>query len=108
MVGLMELSGVLPGAIAFAAPCTRPNMLGDPGLLVKSSISLFSRTPVPGATRWMPNQSFSVYVTETAFPSWSMTENWVVFIPSCGGIALANALDGVAWLGSILARIAAA
>ena len=60
IVGVIELSGVLPGAIAFAAPCTSPNRLGTPGLDVKSSISLFITMPVPGATLPVPNHSFSV------------------------------------------------
>ena len=60
MVGAMLLSGVLPGATALASPCIRPNMLGTPGLPVKSSISLFITIPVPGTTLRTPNQSLSV------------------------------------------------
>ncbi|MCY1311659.1 hypothetical protein D9M70_619870 [compost metagenome] len=60
MVGLIELSGRLPGAMALASPCTRPYMLGTPILEVKSSISLFSSTPVLSAVTLAPNQSFSV------------------------------------------------
>ena len=45
----MDESGRLPGAIALASPCTRPNMFGAPGLAAKSSISLLSRKPVPPA-----------------------------------------------------------
>ena len=60
MVGLIELSGLLPGAIALASPCTRPKPLAMPGLALKSSISLLSRTPVPAAVTLAPNQSFRV------------------------------------------------
>ncbi len=74
MVGVIELSGRLAGAIAFASPCTRPYRLGTPGLIVKSSISLFSSTPVPAAVTLAPNQSFSVYVTATALPQRSAIE----------------------------------
>ena len=31
IVGLIEESGRLPGAIAFFSPCTRPNMFGAAG-----------------------------------------------------------------------------
>ena len=41
----MEESGRLPGAMALAAPWTRPNMLATPGFIVKSSISSLSRNP---------------------------------------------------------------
>ena len=45
-VGLIELSGRLPGAISLALPWTRPNMFGEPGLAVKSSISSLRKKPV--------------------------------------------------------------
>ncbi len=32
MVGVMDESGRLPGAMAFASPCTRPNMFALAGL----------------------------------------------------------------------------
>ena len=32
IVGVIDESGRLPGAIAFASPCTRPNMFGVAGL----------------------------------------------------------------------------
>ena len=60
MVGLIDDSGRLPGAIALASPCTRPYRLGTPILAVKSSISSFSSTPVPAAVTLAPNQSLSV------------------------------------------------
>ena len=47
MVGVIELSGRLPGSILLVSPCTRPYMLATPALAVKSSISLLSSTPVP-------------------------------------------------------------
>ena len=43
----MALRGRLPGAMALASPWISPNMLGTPAREVKSSISLFSRNPVP-------------------------------------------------------------
>jgi hypothetical protein len=48
--------------------------LGTPTLAVKSSISLFSSTPVPGAVMRAPNQSLSVVVTLTALPNLSTME----------------------------------
>ena len=60
MVGVIELSGRLPGAMALASPCTSPYRFGVPGLLVKSSISLLSTMPVPAAVTRAPNQSLSV------------------------------------------------
>ena len=60
MVGLIELKGRLPGAIALASPWTSPYMLGSPAFALKSSISLLSRTPVPAAMTLAPNQSLRV------------------------------------------------
>ncbi|MOA55333.1 hypothetical protein D3C78_1791100 [compost metagenome] len=60
MVGLMDDSGALPGAMALASPCTRPYMLGTPTLAVKSSISSLRITPVLLAMTPAPNQSFRV------------------------------------------------
>ena len=60
IVGVMLLSMRLPGWMAFCAPITRPNMFGEPGLAVKSSISLFSVTPVPGTCTLAPKPPFSV------------------------------------------------
>ena len=54
IVGVIDESGRLPGAIALASPCTRPNMFGVPGLAEKSSISLFSRKPSPGTVMPLP------------------------------------------------------
>ena len=60
MVGVMELKGRLPGAIAFALPCTRPNKFGAPGLAVKSSISSFKKKPVSPAMTLAPKSSLMV------------------------------------------------
>ncbi len=60
MVGVMDESGRLCGAMALASPCTSPNMLGAPGLAAKSSISLFSRKPAPSTVTPQPNQPFRV------------------------------------------------
>ncbi len=54
MVGVIDESGRLPGWMAFASPCTRPNMFGVPGFDAKSSISLFSRKPRPGTVMPLP------------------------------------------------------
>ena len=43
-----------PGAMAFASPCTSPNMFGVPGFDAKSSISLFRRNPSPGTVMPLP------------------------------------------------------
>src|ERR1700677_1714480 len=78
MVGVMELKGRLPGAMALAGPWMRPNMLGAPILEAKSSISSFKRKPREPAVTWEPKLSLRVVVTETALPSASTTEKWVV------------------------------
>ena len=54
MVGVIAESGRLPGSIAFASPCTSPNIFGAFGLDVKSSISSFSRNPRPGTVMPLP------------------------------------------------------
>ena len=60
IVGVIDDSGRLPGATALFGPSTNPNMLGEPGLAEKSSISSLRRMPVPAAVTCAPNQSFSV------------------------------------------------
>ena len=67
---LMEESGLFPGAIALLSAPTRPNTFGTPGCAEKSSIWLFSTTPVPGTMIFDPNEVFTVAVTATQFP-WS-------------------------------------
>ena len=47
-VGVMLDSGRLPGATAFASAPIRRKPFGTPAFAAKSSISLFSITPVPG------------------------------------------------------------
>ena len=54
MVGDIEDSGVLPGAIALASAPSRPHMLAEPALAEKSSISSLSTMPVPSATTCAP------------------------------------------------------
>ncbi len=49
-------------------------MFGTPTLEVKSSISSLRITPVLLAMTPAPNQSLSVYVTETALPHLSTIE----------------------------------
>ncbi len=68
MLGVMELRGRLPGAIALALPCTRPNMFAVPDLAVKSSISSFKKNPVSPAITLAPKSSLMVKVTDTALP----------------------------------------
>ncbi len=60
MVGLIELSGRLPGAMALVLPWTRPNMLGVPGLVVKSSISSLRKKPVSPAITLAPKKALIV------------------------------------------------
>ena len=60
MVGVIDDSMRLPGAMALAAPPTTPYMFGAPGLTLKSSISLLSRKPAPATTTPSPYQSLSV------------------------------------------------
>ena len=45
IVGVIELSIRFPAAMLFASPPVTPNILGTPGLLLKSSISLFKKKP---------------------------------------------------------------
>ena len=78
MMGVIELSGRLPAAISLAFPPIRPKALGTPDLTEKSSISLFSRMPVPRATMPEPKFRFSVYVPLTTLPFASITEKWAV------------------------------
>ena len=54
IVGDMLESGRLPGAGRLASEPTRPKALGAPGAAAKSSISLFSTTPMPGTTTFEP------------------------------------------------------
>ena len=49
-LGVIELSMRLPGFGALAAKPMTPKALAVPGFKAKSSISLLSSTPVPGAT----------------------------------------------------------
>jgi hypothetical protein len=74
MVGVMELKGRLPGAMAFAVPWTKPKRFGTPGFAVKSSISSFKKNPVSPAMTLAPKSSLMVKVTDTAFPWPSTTE----------------------------------
>jgi hypothetical protein len=60
IVGAIDESGRLPGAISLRTPCTSPYRFGTPGLAVKSSISSLSRKPVSPATTSAPNASLIV------------------------------------------------
>jgi hypothetical protein len=60
MVGVMELSGRLPGAMALAGPWIKPKPLGTPILLAKSSISSLSRKPRPATVTPLPKVKLSV------------------------------------------------
>ena len=74
IVGVIELSILLPGSTELASPPISPYIFGNPGLTEKSSISLFNRNPAPFTTILFPNEPLRVVVTETAFPSLSTTE----------------------------------
>src|SRR5712672_3376550 len=118
MVGVMAESGRLPGAMELAELWMRPNMLGTPILEVKSSISLFRRKPRPSTVTPDPKPPLRVYVLETALPSASTMEKWVVWVDSftgvdCGGggmkpVGRTRSLLGVGLVGSMEARQAAA
>ena len=75
IVGDIALSIRLPGAMAFASPCTRPNMFGVPGLrgevvhLVVQEEAAASDVHTPE-----PYPPLSVVVVATAFPLSSTTE----------------------------------
>ena len=45
IVGVIELNILFSGAISFAFAPSKPNIFGTPGLLLKSSISLFKKKP---------------------------------------------------------------
>ncbi len=68
IVGVMLDSMRLPGSMPFCGPWTRPNMLGAPTFAVKSSISLFRVTPVPGTMTLEPKPPLRVKVLDTALP----------------------------------------
>lgn len=53
-VGVILLSGRLPGAMAFAFPPMAPYKLGVPGFALKSSIWLLRIKPAPGITVRLP------------------------------------------------------
>ena len=74
MEGVMADNMRLPGAMAFASPCTSPNRFGLPGAVMKSSISSFNRNPAPVTVTALPKSLFSVVVQDTAFPSASTME----------------------------------
>jgi hypothetical protein len=54
MVGVIEESGRLPAATAFAAAPSMPYWFGAPALAEKLSMLLFQRNPAPAATAPMP------------------------------------------------------
>ena len=60
IVGVIELSGRLPGWIELASPWTRPKMFAVPDLAVKSSISSFRKKPVSPAMTLAPKYSLMV------------------------------------------------
>src|SRR3989338_8075628 len=94
MLGDIDDSIVLAGAIELASPPTRPNKLGIPGCMEKSSISLFSTMPVPSATTQEPNVALIVCVVLTAFPHGSTTDRCVVEGDSYGkGLPAASSED---------------
>ena len=86
IVGDMLLRGRLPGWGRFLSDCRRPYALGLPGIVVKSSISLFSANPNPGTTTIEPKVMLIVSVQATAMPFSSITDRWLV--PPSSGIGL--------------------
>jgi hypothetical protein len=79
IVGVMEESGRLPGAMKFAGAGGRLSGGGVPSAgTEKSSIWLFTTMPVDGDSRCAPKRWFSVVVIATAFRSPSTTHRWLV------------------------------
>src|SRR3970282_2236959 len=76
-----------------------PNALGVPGFRAKSSISLWSSTPVPGATMPEPYSRLTVWVTEARLPCASMIEKCVVSSSSSGAGSPESRALGVAFRG---------
>ena len=74
IVGDIALSMRLPGWIAFASPCTSPNMFGLPGCAAKSSISSLRKNPAALTYTPEPKSALSVVVVATALPAASTTE----------------------------------
>ena len=60
IVGVIDESIRLPGAMALLSLPITPNLLGTPVLALKSSISLFIRKPAPPTTTPEPNSQLSV------------------------------------------------
>ena len=60
IVGVIELSGRLPGSTWLITPWTRPAPLATPGLEVKSSISSLRKKPVLPAICLLPNRKLTV------------------------------------------------
>jgi hypothetical protein len=65
MVGLMLESGLFPGSIRLASPCTSPKAFGRFGRAVKSSMWSFKRIPVPGTVTHEPKGRLRELVIET-------------------------------------------
>src|SRR4051794_4925585 len=91
IVGAIDDSIRLPGAIAFASPCTRPKPFAVPGTAAKSSISLLSTKPPPFTVTPEPYHQLIVVVIATVSPAASTTEKCVV----CGPLALAGPADAM-------------
>ena len=94
-------SGRLPAATAFAWLPARLQLLAPWVSAAKSSISLFSTTPVPGTVKAAPNGRFTERVAATALPWASITAKWVVWSPSRQAGASGSAELGVARRGSM-------
>src|SRR5262245_20464851 len=102
IVGVIADNIRLPGAIAFASPCTSSYWFGDSGFAAKSSISLFRRKPAPVTVAADPNPELIVVVNATALPAASTTEKCVVCGPSWDIPDLPETCDdGVAWSSEI-------
>src|SRR5438034_11000496 len=81
MDGVMADNMRLPGAMAFASPCTSPNRLGLPSAVMKSSISSYNTNAAPVTLTALPKSLSSGVVQETAVPSAVTTEECVIDIP---------------------------
>ena len=67
-------SGLFPGSILLEILPTNPNAFWVPGIIEKSSISLFIKMPVPGMITFDPKDVLMVAVIATQFPLLSMQQ----------------------------------
>ena len=82
IVGVIELNIRFPDAIEFASLPISPYIFGWPGLIEKSSISLFNKNPLLSTVIPLPNHPFREVVKLTEFPYLSIIDKCVVSVDS--------------------------